>query len=681
MHPRATAARWRHVIEELRQLGPRRALFRIRFEAARRLGITARREPTGATPPGPSQYHADVSAWHRALGPEHWWTQVAARMKDGHAKSALTRLLDDDARAQITQRAVDATRGKIRAFSDRRLDYGAPPDWHLNPVRGARWPSDTHASRALAFSEGGDVKMVWELNRFPHCLDWCRAHALRPDPRWPRAFAEQLMDWERANPWRQGVNWSSGQELAIRLLIWLFTASALGCEGDAFACLQRLVYQHALHIEAHIDYARLAVHNNHLIGEALGLYAVGRVFPRWPESKRWVERGRALLLRDGLAQFHPDGGYCQSSHTYHRLALDYYLWAHRLTDPRDTQLCGAIEATLGRSSRYLLNVMSLSSGALPNWGANDGAQLAPWTSCNYNDFRPLISSIERLVSSRTLFPSGPWDEASLWLFGEADAPRVDKSPLKVGRSASPISGLHTLRQGPDDFAVMRCGAVRDRFGQADQLHVDLWSAGENIAQDGGSYCYNDDLAYHRWFMGTRSHNTVAVDDLDQMLLWRRFKWLYWTQARLVHSGPRRVTGEHDGYLRRCGVRHRRALTQTDTGWQIIDELIPNDRSPHRYQLHWLLGAGAWREASSGSRVELRGPAGIRLTVTARRVDTGEALRPAASLNVGQDGDPPWGWVSRRYGRRTPATSARFVLEGANHARFTSTFHLRPEPCE
>jgi len=49
-------------------------------------------------------------------------------------------------------------------------------DWHSNPVSGRRWTPNLHWSRALADENSvGDVKLTWEIARFPQAYQLARA--------------------------------------------------------------------------------------------------------------------------------------------------------------------------------------------------------------------------------------------------------------------------------------------------------------------------------------------------------------------------------------------------------------------------------------------------------------------------------------------------------------------------
>src|SRR5690554_2096545 len=686
---------WRHNLEEIRLLGARKFAYRVWFEVGNRSGLREKIESGRVRAFEPAAL--DFDAWWESLGREHWFRQIRRDVESGVAREQLRGWLGKDGEAELLKQAEDALGGQIVCFSRWSADYAASGDdvsdrvtakidWHLNPRNGERWPLEASTRVLSHAARCGDVKYTWEINRFPHLYAWVRAYTLTGDSKWVRAFCEQLADWEEANPYREGVNWSSGQELAIRLMAWCFAVAAMGADNAFtdvdFERFQRLSYQHAEHIDANIEYARLAVHNNHLIGEALGLYLVGSLFPEFGRAKKWVKKGKKLLLEDSLDQFFEDGGYCQSSHTYHRLALHYYLWAFRLGAFEDEPRRVELKRLLGRSAEYLEQFVNEADGRLPNWGANDGALLNPWTACDFGDFRPLLTALRYLGHGKRSFEGGAWDEELFWFFGR-DALEAPVSPVARESRSFGTSGLHTLRKGGDDFAVFRCGSVIDRFGQADQLHVDIWHRGKNIAIDGGSYCYNDELAFHRWFMGSASHNTVTVDGLDQMLLYRRFKWLYWTQAESDGVAHRAVEGLHRGY-EKLGVTHRRQVSALADGWRVMDTMERTDSELRTFRLHWLLGGDVVSPVYDSelrqwsARFDVDGVCGT-LRVEATDQASGRSTLPERACAVQCSVAEPEpssevaGWHARYYGERLPASSVSVEIETRRAIRFASHF--------
>ena len=78
---------------------------------------------------------------------------------------------------------------------------------------------------------------------------------------------------------------------------------------DAAEFVRGALLRGAGHVRDHVDYARLAVYNNHLLTEALGLYAIGTLFAGTPEMQSLRDEGRQILEEEARRQFYEDGAY------------------------------------------------------------------------------------------------------------------------------------------------------------------------------------------------------------------------------------------------------------------------------------------------------------------------------------------------------------------------------------
>lgn len=636
-----------HLAEELRELGVKGTAFRLGWEAAQRSGAqTLERRPRV---PKRLALRLDRVPFE---APEH----VAA---------AVDPLLDEPRRHALRTVAAAARTGTIRCFSRWDADFGNPIDWFRDPTTGHEWPRRSHFSRVLRTAPPGvDVKIVWEAARFPHAYWLGRSGALSPDdrPANGHCLAEQIRQFDRANPWSFGPHWASSQELAFRLLAWLFGVKTLALAGRGSplgALVARALFEAAHHTERHLAYARHAVHNNHLLSEALLLLVAGRSLDGAVETRRWLELGEAILGEQADEQFYPDGAYIQLSHNYHRLALQVLLLAGAFAERAGGSPDPRVVAAIDRSVAFLHAHQNPVDGSLPNYGTNDGGLPALLSTCDFCDFRPTLQAAALVSRGERLYPPGPWDEEAAWLVG-VDRLQAPLRPRAQGSVSFSCSGFHVLRgRDPRSFATFRCGTIRDRFTQMDMLNVDLFWRGLNVVGDGGSYSYNGPQQWHVHFQGTRAHNTVTVDGLEQMVQHRRFKLLYPTQATTLrfatHETELGVVGEHQAFARQLpGCIHRRALaTDGQDLWGVIDDIFGTGR--HRVRLHWLLGPYPW--VHDGARSTLRTPAG-EFSVLAH---LGEGTVLPSTLVTGDEAEPR-GWLSRYYGEKTPTPSFAAELD-------------------
>ena len=259
-------------VEEVREVGLRSALFRVKWSAGTRMGLGRY---------GPSAVPVDPSRRHRLatdLIPLPAGADVARAVRDRIGTEALVAL-----RVQ----AEAASRGIIECFGKWTGDYGMPIDWYLDPTTGKHHPEGTSWSAAARNTPAGDVKMVWEIARFPHAYVMARAGAFFPSAAESLAGAlmVQIGEFRRCAPPTQGIHWSSGQEIAIRSLAWMFALDVLLVPHDRQGSLAvgDGVLDGARHIDNLIEFAQKAVNNNHLISESLGLYCAGILLPSAPE--------------------------------------------------------------------------------------------------------------------------------------------------------------------------------------------------------------------------------------------------------------------------------------------------------------------------------------------------------------------------------------------------------------
>jgi asparagine synthase (glutamine-hydrolysing) len=633
---------------ELRELGWQGSAYRVGFELGQRLGIDRYRD-------GRHARHREPSA-----GVDEGWVSRSP-FAIPPAKLVLEELLDGAAKAALLAQVGAADAGRIIAFGRWIADHGSPIDWHQEPDGGARWPDDQHWSLAQRGGPGtGDIKLVWEVGRFPQAYALARAARRAPSlaDDCGRVLSDHVRGFIADNPYPLGVHWASGQEIALRIMAWAFALplvhATAGLDRELLRTVAGAIATGAEHIERHIGYARHAVYNNHLLSEALGLMLAGQLLQEHPRAARWRDEGHQILTEQAGRQFYPDGGYIQQSHNYQRLACQVLLWACAVARTAGGDPDPAWIGALDRSLDFLGAAVNPDDGRLPNYGANDGALPSPLSSCAYHDFRPTLQAMAVVTRGERRFPPGPWDEEALWFAGSAAA-AAPYRPAPLASRSFAVSGHHLLR-GRDGghFGAFRCGSVLDRFSQIDMLHLDVWWRGHNVLADGGSYLYNGPAAWNAHFVRTASHNTVQVEDWDQMVHARRFKCLYWTQAELLsfERGHRWMlaAGEHRGFERElAGCVHRRAvLLFADELWLVVDRVAGSGTHPLR--LHWLAGCPGAATAD-GLAAELKTPAGgYRVAV----YDEDGVPRPLDVVS-GRD-EPPRGWISRHYGRKRAVPS-------------------------
>ena len=566
-------------------------------------------------------------------------------------------------------------------FGSIPVDGGFPPNWHVNRFTGEQAPSDRHWADIDDFSFG-DIKLIWEASRFSPVYALVRAYVLTGNEEYPKAFWVLVEDWAQHNPPQLGPNWKCGQEAAFRLMAWCF-----GLHGfqdspqstpERIGNLTAMIAVTCERIEANIDYA-LSQNNNHGISEAVGLFTVGILFPEFRQAESWLARGRDLLESQARTQIYDDGAYVQHSMNYHRVMLHDYLWAMRLGETNAAPFSEALYGRLLRSTEFLDAVTDPVSGRVPNYGNNDGTQVLPLTDCEYGDFRPTLQALYYLCSRQRRFAPGPWDEGLIWLFRETAL----AAPMRPSKQRTMLtSSGYYLMNGRESWAMIRCADYHDRPAHADQLHLDLWWRGLNVAIDSGTYHYNAPPPWETVFTGTAAHNTITVDGEDQMRRFSRFLWLDWangTQIEHRREGESESwAGEHNGY-RRLGVTHRRQVERQGNTWTIRDSIV--GRGKHSVRLHWLLQDFPYELDPETGTISLNAPEAVVQIQTKSSNPARFSLVRGGEKIAGQPAGEEVnvrGWVSQTYASKVPAISLALEASGTLPICFETKFEFVPE---
>jgi hypothetical protein len=556
-----------------------------------------------------------------------------------------------------------------------------------------------------------DVKILWEPARFGWACALGRAYRLTGDERYPAAFWRQAESFLNANPPYLGPHWVSSQEAALRLIAFAFALHVFhGSEHltpGRVDRLSRAIADHACRIPPTLVYAR-AQNNNHLLSEAAGLYTAGVTLPDHPSAKQWRSMGWEWFHRGVRSQVAPDGVYLQQSTNYHRLMLQLSSWMACLAESQGQPFLDETMERLAAATRWLLRLLDPLSGRVPNLGPNDGAYVLPLAADSYDDYRPVLQTAAGFFLRERPFREGLWDEMGLWfrcIDREERPPRFPKL-IKPGVGGMPDQTPHVLHcPGQDSWAYLRVARFESRPGHADQLHLDLWWRGLNLAQDAGTYRYNAPPPWDNALTSCQVHNTVSVDGRDQMKRSGRFLYLDWAQAKVDVSASHyqeeagcwsRLSAWHDGY--RClGVIHRRSVEALPDGnWLVLDSLLPSrysvtrqsgKKSPdgwstgrQRFDRHlacvqWLLPD--WRfevedgGSEEGTSIRVLSPHGwVRLVFSSEYQSESDfelprlqIVRAGELVHGSGEVSTVWGWSSPTYNHKLPALCVRFSVNG------------------
>lgn len=576
----------------------------------------------------------------------------------------------------VVFRDVKAAAGKtikgiFTFFGAHEFQLQSPPDWFYDPFTKTRFPSTGHWSRIDDFAFG-DIKPVWDLNRFGCVYSLVRAYITSPDDRYPELFWMLIGDWAEKNPPNTGVNWKCGQEISFRIMAWSFGLHAFighsSSTDERVALLLSMIAVSGDRIEKNIGYA-LSQRNNHGISEAAGLYTLGLLYPQLKQADSWKQKGKRLLEKQLPHLIYRDGGFSQHSAMYHRLLLQVSLRVLWLAQLYNDRFARAVMNRIRTAVGFAATLAEEESGTLPIYGHSDGSDILPLTSCGYPDFRPVLQALYILLYKQRYFPSGPWDEIVFMLFGEKPL-GATCAVKKTGSLHADISGVYTL-EGKSSRAILRCPSFfHHRPAHADLLHMDLRYGGYPVCIDPGTCSYNAPDPWNHPLAETRYHNTVLIDDRDQMERAGRFLWLPWPRSspavrtHSANSHMERISAAHGGYRRlKDPVRHSRHVVRLpDDVWLVIDDCI--GKQHHTARLHWLFDDYAYQR--NGRTIALTA-ADFSCFCTCLTWNADSVIDL-----VRADESSPRGWKAHAYLRKEPALSFTCEQTGS-HAQFVTIF--------
>ncbi|MCI1785951.1 MAG: heparinase II/III family protein [Bacteroidales bacterium] len=555
---------------------PRYLLFRSKYEIERKCGFLTRKFPVS-----PSRIELpSLKSW-KAGEPKYFF---ADREHLNFPKEPIGKLKSE---------AEHILKGEIKFFGRKWYDLGENFDWVTNPDSGFHYDIRKHWTKIDDFSKvAGDIKFVWEKSRFSYLYTIIR-YDYHFDADHSEFVISQILDWIDKNPLNCGPNYKCSQEISIRVQNWLFALyfyknSSSISEGRWNKIITSIYWQ-IDHVYKNINFSRIAVRNNHAITETLTLYLIGLLFPQFPNAGKWKKNGKRWFEKEISYQIADDGTFIQDSMNYHRVLIQLMTWAIALADRNGEKYSDFVYEKAYNSVNFLYQCQDMLSGYLPNYGSNDGALFFPLSNNDYRDYRPQLDALYGLLTGCSLY--GEHFEDALWVGYSVPSFRKSFALLKQqeGMISFKNSGYYLIRE-PDMLTFIRCGSFNGSGPCTDEFHMDVWYKGENVLLDGGSYKYNTEECLEKYFRGTESHNTIMLDNYDQMLKGPRFVWYYPPKIKFVSLTDNNGTYEFNGKVKCFSYLGNIAMNRTVmkkkgiANWIVVDRVIGKGKEMRMRQL-------------------------------------------------------------------------------------------------
>ena len=520
--------------------------------------------------------------------------------------------------------------GEVTIFGE-TVQIGETPNWHDDGAGGS-WERVAPWRINLYAKAERDVKYAWELARHRHLVVLARAASEDRPARNIATIETHLESWFEQNPPENGVHWFSNLELSIRALAWL---EVLGLVGRRLtprtrASLAAHLYHSGRHIVAHLPLTLSSMRNNHLIGDAVGLVAIGKAFPGDRSAARWVRLGDRMLKRHLPRHIAKDGSSLEDSLGYRAFVMELLAARVAVGDPPAT-----VVRSLAAATKHAAR-SGVGNGPVPRFGDWDGG---------------------------TALAAGPTTlslpVASLDIAAEVSGIVDITEPVSDGSDTG--GGLARLAQGP--WTIYLKAGTGLSHQHADLLSVAIAHNGFWITGDPANGSYNRDPGERNYYRMSRAHNVLRIEDTDQRGPQRRFRWHYDPSCSLgapFTEGRYRVMwGNHDAYdrLEPGHTVVRACLVSTDA--VIVADWISG--GPAQWDLSLPLAPDVNFVENPASR---RRPTDEDATAEPRFVESGleqpagaslGLLLPGVATTVWGSTKPYGGWWAEDYDAVRPAT--------------------------
>jgi len=642
------------------------------------------------------------TSWERLAASADNATLTDARIIGPHLNvgDRLVERPSDGDRRSVLRRADAALAHRFSFFDLTEVQLGNPVEWNREVKAGKLAPL-TFSPRLdyRDTSRVGDCKLVWEPNRHQHLVALGQAYALTHDLRYARELVAQIQSWMAQCPFGFGMNWRSPLELAIRLINWAWALALIEPSGLPSSPLRERIlecaYRHMWDIRR--KYSRFSSANNHAVGEAAGVFIGASYFRGFGAAGRMRDEARAILHRQIAAQTHDDGGNREQAFGYHLFVLEFFL------------LCALVGRRIGEefSAEYLSRLRAMAEFA--------GAVLAGGPAVMFGDaddgyvlgIEALKGRLPGLIRSTFTFLGLPGPvpqnnenlDYDFWLTGDIRPRATPAEPdagcdrTSRGGGAAAGCGLRSMRFPQTGLYLLQGSDAEGRkisvtvdggplgfdplaaHGHADALAMTLRIAGVPILIDPGTFDYFTYPAWRSYFRGTRAHNTILVDGLDQSEMSGAFLWGRRASCRCAAWEPNgvggRVVAEHDGYRAlRDPVVHRRTVDlDTRQRTLVVTDELRAERHHTALQV-WHLGGGCYSAGEADNVMRIRGE-GVHV-----RFCSDPALE--LSLHRGET-DPIRGWFSPGYHRREPIVTVEGCAEFTGPLTLVTRFEWHGSP--
>ncbi|WP_368294246.1 alginate lyase family protein [Dehalobacter sp. TBBPA1] len=435
--------------------------------------------------------------------------------------------------AQIFEQADKLLAHRFNLLGSGELSLGQKIEWHHDFKSGYRWPKVFYQKLVEAGFDQynqlkADIKVPWELSRLQDLITLGQAYYLSSDEKYTEEFIAKINHWIDENPPEVGVNWVSSMDISLRVISLIF-AYFFFRSSPAFTNYFRnryfsLLYYSGVHIEQNLEVSSSGLRNNHHLTNCAAMVWLGIFFKGYNKrANRWLDRGINDLCLEMDYQVNPDGGSFEGSISYHRLALEIFMFTTILAEKNIVCFPSSYKKRFEKMCEFTMHYIK-PNGLAPQFGDADNGRFCILNGYGVDDMRDhrTILGIAGEYFQRNDFKAAAgekiWD--ALWIFAKCQK-QMDATLSYSKLIGYSDTGLYIMRNDRI-FFVIKCGSIGQKgnggHDHNDQLSFEVNIDGMDIIIDPGSYIYTMDKDARHAFRSTKFHNVSCLGDLEQNII-------------------------------------------------------------------------------------------------------------------------------------------------------------------
>jgi len=380
-----------------------------------------------------------------------------------------------------------------------------------------------HWSKLSIYKKDYDCRIIWELNRLYILYKFAFGYLKNEEEKYLEIYEKLIEEWIANNPPESGINWVNNLEIAIRSIniFWSFLLIIEGLDKKNKIKIEKLLTQHLKHLYKHINYTKVCITNNHLLGESAVLFYFGKIL----DNKKYIKKGKKIFFNEIERQFYDDGVNFEGSTGYHKFAVQFLVIVLSILD-KDSKQFKKVSKILYKSLKFLQSI-SDENYIIPKIGDWDGGNVFKFNNKSSDNMKELIGFLNLFEKE-----SVPESVGYKILFGNIEKVK-NKNQIK-NRDFQVYTKSGYIVDKKYNFILFRAGR-HGLHGHCDQLSFVYKINGREFLIDPGSYIYNNKPKYRKYFRSTEAHNTLKINDIEQSEQLSNFQWAKTRDGKILNT--------------------------------------------------------------------------------------------------------------------------------------------------